>query len=692
MPYLFIENYEAGLDSRKSRYTAPAGTLREAVNCHINRGKEVETRKKFAAFATLPANTFGLHDVDGQLFVFGSAAAPTMPPTMQYSRLQATPSDAGAAMVKVWAAENFNSAAYVVAEFDNGAVHHFYDGSPVSDWETLAATYADASAVATALARRVEFNDGVAVDLKAKVNTVVLTGPAGSAFTVTPAVTGGAGTLSATTVQAAVPAAGETLATCSFTVTGGTDGPSFNTVASVTVDGVSVTGGSVDFDTDNDTTAAAVAARITGYAGTAHTATAVGAVVTITAPAGTGASVNGQVLAVGVSGDVTVGSVTNMASGADPVSAVAQITELTVTGYDGTTLYQVTVDGTLYQILGIYAFMPVVIRAFDDKMYAGTQSLVFFSGFADGLPDCTEWINQDPGPPVVIGAGFLNTATKDRGAERVMALGVYQDRLAVFARRGLQIWTVDPDPDQNGLYQSLRGVGAVAADSVVEYGDLDIFALNISGIRSLRARDSSNLASADDVGVSIDGEVTQYMRTLTPGQVFSAKGVIEPEETRYLLALGERVYVFSNFPGSRVSAWTTYVLGAEVDQWAATDSRLYARIGDQVLLYGGASGDEYDGVDVTVTLPFLDANAPGSTKEFHRIDLGIDGTWTVEIGSEPNDPDEWEEIGVFNRSTYGSEQKAGFQARSTHIALRFTATTEARSILGNALLHFEEVE
>src|SRR5690554_4728353 len=105
MPYLLIENFEQGLDTRKTVFTAPPGSLRRLVNGHITRGKEIEKRKAFATYASLPADTFGLHSTRGELFVFGSNAAPAMPPTVQYQQL--VPTGGSASLVHVWSTENF---------------------------------------------------------------------------------------------------------------------------------------------------------------------------------------------------------------------------------------------------------------------------------------------------------------------------------------------------------------------------------------------------------------------------------------------------------------------------------------------------------------------------------------------------------------------------------------------------------
>lgn len=793
MPYLFIETFESGLDTRKTRFTAPPGSLRVLKNAHINRGKEIERRKAFADIATLPAGTIGLHGERDQLITFGSTTTPAgMPALVRYQQLT---SPNGGDLERIYDTENFAGKVYVVAGFTGGSVHHFYDGALVQDWETLAAQNGSLETIATALGQRLD-EDGT-VDVVVIGNMVVLTSAvAGTAFSVS--VTAN---MTTTETQAAVAAQPETAATASFEITGGSPGQTFNTVSEVSVDGQDLIGAPVDFVTDIATTAQAVADEInTGV--TAYSASAAAGVVTITAPNGLGASANGRVLSVGTAGDVTVANINNFAGGTDPVAAVPEITEITVDSYTATDLYTVTLDGTDYSVRGDSSSMPLAVRTVKQKMYAVTGSLFFFSGFANGAPDPTAWINDatagekatggfditggtasagvnnissvtvdgvetlnaavdhtgdntttaaavassinagssgytasndgaavtitapDVGAdengnvvsvtnngdvtianvenmsggvdaandPVVTGAGFVDTSTQDGGTEILVGVGVYQDKLAVFSKRTVQLWTVDPDPDLNIIYQVLLNVGSIAANTITEYGDLDVFFLSESGMRSLRARDSSNLASANDVGVSIDGELTDYMADIPRQQVRDARAVVEPIDSRYLLAIGSRVYVFSNFPGSRISAWSTYELEADVNFWAVADGKLHARVGDKVKRYGGFSGSEYDNSETEVVLPFLDASNPAMEKRFKGIDAGVEGTWLAEFATEPDNQDEWETVATLTRSTYGSNQRVGMQAFSTHCALRFSTSEAGPAIIGNASIHFDDVE
>jgi hypothetical protein len=104
----------------------------------------------------------------------------------------------------------------------------------------------------------------------------------------------------------------ETLATGTITISGTTGG-----VSSVSINGFVVTSAAVPFTTDLPTTATALAANITAWSANVlntnpikFTAQAIGAVVTISAPAGTGSTPNGYAITSTVTGDMSFVSTT----------------------------------------------------------------------------------------------------------------------------------------------------------------------------------------------------------------------------------------------------------------------------------------------------------------------------------------------------------------------------------------------
>ena len=149
MSYLVIEGFGGGLDARKFRLAAPAGTLTTAINGHVTPGAEIEKRKAFVRVenptetTSLPAGTFGLCATSAGLVVFGSAdlAAEDYPAGFSYQRLQhpavlagETYSAGSHAMTGVVWSEVYSGLAFVLAQFADGRTFAYFDGDLVEDY------------------------------------------------------------------------------------------------------------------------------------------------------------------------------------------------------------------------------------------------------------------------------------------------------------------------------------------------------------------------------------------------------------------------------------------------------------------------------------------------------------------------------------------------------------------------------
>src|SRR3546814_11581880 len=83
--------------------------------------------KKPVPAYTLPSGTFGM--APDRLTVFGSAASRAVPEGVTYQRLR-HPDDVP--MAEVLDVEVFDGKLYVIAEFTDGTIHHFYGGALVA--------------------------------------------------------------------------------------------------------------------------------------------------------------------------------------------------------------------------------------------------------------------------------------------------------------------------------------------------------------------------------------------------------------------------------------------------------------------------------------------------------------------------------------------------------------------------------
>lgn len=689
MGVIWIKEMTGGLDTRRLPETTPGGVLIRARDGHITRGGEFEKRAAFVPAFSLPANTVGLAHTRTGLVVFGHLTAPTMPTGVTYQRLRHP--DGVTALVSVPSYDLYDNKVYAVGIFADGSIHHFYDGVRVADW----------------------------FDGRARASFRVLAGGT------TPA----------------------TAAVGSFVVTGGSSG-ALNEITDITVGGVSIISGPVLHTGDNVSTAAAVATAINGFTSAPnYTATSTGAQVTITA-ALTGSAANGRTVLPTVAGDVTVGGIENMAGGAN--AATSALTALLVDGVattSGSVLWTGTVEGTAAAIAAAIngtasspeytatavgdtvniiasvagagangrvvtlnvanglslaptgtalaggadsttAFTPgTLVRTIKSKMYSVSGSLFHFSG----IQQPTKWTTDAPG------AGFVNMATQNSGSETLTAVARYQDLVAIFSPEVVQVWFVDPDPNLNRVSQVLSNTGTSCPQSVTQFGDSDVFYLDESGLRSLRARDSSNAAATTDTGVPIDDIVTAKLASLTQDERQQVVGLINPIDKRFWLVMKDEVFVFTFYQNAKVSAWTSYELarrtGSEKTPFTAQHAvvwnrRVYLRGGNTIYAYGGTGATlAYDDTEADVWLPYLDANRPTARKDWEGIDAALTGLWEISAATQPTEPETAEVIARIYQTTYNMN-RIPYNHSSSHLSLRATSKGGGRAALSALAIHF----
>lgn len=190
---------------------------------------------------------------------------------------------------------------------------------------------------------------------------------------------------------------------------------------------------------------------------------------------------------------------------------------------------------------------PTCLLNFKQRVYIGLGTRFAFSD--NDLPTNLE--EQDPG------AGFVDFMSNFGSQDAIACLGVLQGRLVVLGNRSIQIWTANGDPKQFNLAQVLDNIGTNAPLSGQQVGDYDFLFLDPdTGVRSLRSREVTLNAYVDDLGVPIDSLI---QAALVGYDASGACGVVDPVSKRYWLFLKDKIYVFSMFRSSKISAWTTFL-------------------------------------------------------------------------------------------------------------------------------------
>jgi hypothetical protein len=392
-----------------------------------------------------------------------------------------------------------------------------------------------------------------------------------------------------------------------------------------------------------------------------------------------------------------------MSGGLDAATGQAKIVEITVGGtFEAGDRFTITFDkGDTTHIFGADGNPELTgrtLQTFKSKLYSTVLSFLFFSAVNNPLG----WNRDDD---LNAGANFINMASQDEGAQTLYGTAVYQGNMAVFARRTILLWSMDVDEDLNVFLQFLQNTGSRSGRSILSFGNNDVFYLSDVGIRSLRARDSSNAAYVSDVGNAIDPLITAHMKTLSDSVIEAAVAVLEPEDDRYWLALGTRIYVFSFFPGSKVSAWSYYDvtedIGAQITEFARTSNRVYARAGQNVYLYGGDSGEVYPDLaadppiaPVTVDFPWLDAGSPATGKTLRGVDIGARGVWEVDIAVDPSEPDDaltkYVAAAALVDTTFAKGRNP-MQFASTHFAPRLVSSRGGFVSLSSVSIHYDDL-
>lgn len=688
MPYILVENFNAGLDKRRHPVASPPGTLQTLSNAHISRGGEIEKAKIFQTKFALPAGkTFGMATVSGTLWTFGSDPTPAgLPAGVNYQQLQHPD---GFAMTAVLDVKVFQSMFHVIAQFSDGAIYPFFNGAIVSAFVNgvVRASMLNLQGVATHLAACVVDPTLTAISAGAM---VTLTGAPGVAFAASAAtnnVTGGVAdqAIAVATPVVAVAAAVDTPATCTVKVTGGTSTPGTNKITSITIDGVDCLVTSKDWTTSNSNTASLIAAQInTTVSSPEYTAVANGDTVTISAAAGTGATMNGKVVAAVVGGNVTL-LLTAMGGGITAAAAVAQQSTFTLSGTfeAGDKYAMITDDGlTKRKLFGagpVAGAQPTQALVHKSRIDSISQSILLQS--AIGAPTLYGQLDA--------GAAEVDMSSRAVGAELLTGLGLYQNNVPIFSQRTIQVWFIDENPASSSQLQVLNNIGTRSPKAIVPFSETDVFFLADTGIRSLKARDASNTATTEDVGTPIDDLVIEDIRTLSSAIIKAAVGNIEPTTGRYWIAIGGKIYVFSYFPHGKIAAWSMYQPGFTVSDFTVIDRSVYARSGDTIYLYGGDDGNTYPtGVTTTVELPFLDGRSVAGFKEFYGFDIVCDGTWDVYMALDPANPATDEKIASVSGTTIWNDV-AGAVGFGPVFKLRLVHTGSGYARISKIAVHYK---
>jgi hypothetical protein len=340
-------------------------------------------------------------------------------------------------------------------------------------------------------------------------------------------------------------------------------------------------------------------------------------------------------------------------------------------------------------------------RTYKTKMYTVGGNFMHFS--ATGDP--SKWY-LDPPNTVQDGSGFLDLSLGDSDMTDSIALEVYYDKLAILSKTATQLWAVDPDPQKTQYVQTLRQAGTMAWRSVLQYGSGDVMYLSQSGIRSLRARNSSLAAAVSDIGSPLDPVIQDLYRYKGEDWMSGAIALLQPVTGRFWVIMGgspqyeggpltSRIFILSAFPGPKITAWSEYDAGFVITAACIHEDRVIVRDDHNIVYaYGGISeeGPVYDDCPVELVFPFHAGEQVATAKTFTGLDATCEGVpWTVSGAFNVENPNIEDDFGVFDGATF-AQGRFEIHGHSTHMSLRLRSQETGPQTVSNMVIHYQVAE
>lgn len=326
-------------------------------------------------------------------------------------------------------------------------------------------------------------------------------------------------------------------------------------------------------------------------------------------------------------------------------------------------------------------------------------------------------IKSDTGDPENDGGtGAAEIETRGQGVEigRPFAIEHYYNQVAVFGERGIQFWDVAADGASFAYNRGIGGEVLTGIRATTPYADGDVLYLTANGIRSLRARDSSNFAEVTDIGSPIDQEVSDLLRG-EPGAGNLALALIHEDLGQAWFFIMGKVFVLSRYPSAEVLAWSTFdvpdrdtnldignivngqfvTLDYNLAVWDACPigGTVCLRLGtSEVFVYGDSDPTEnqYDDCLARVVTPYFTVDDPFTEKVFDGFDIACTGTWEVEYSID-SENEAWVSLGEIVGNSHMQGQIA-IDATSNMIAFRLSSRSESAAKITQFGFHYTKTE
>ena len=240
-------------------------------------------------------------------------------------------------------------------------------------------------------------------------------------------------------------------------------------------------------------------------------------------------------------------------------------------------------------------------------------------------------------------AGFLPVQLQQDTGDACVAVGTYQNKLAVLFPSSVQTWVVAVDPSTNAIDQRLYGVGSLAPLTLGNFAN-DLAFLSPFGFRSMTVRSQTDQVDDLDIGVQVDGLVKETAKAteLLGVNALDPVGLWIHEIGQYWCVFDEgstsKIWACSYSKTSKIACWSEYELPIRIQAIASLNGKVYLR--DENTLYewdASTYTDNGTSIPVEVQMAFQNAKTPGVDKQIYGADAVLEGTAQLSFKYDPRD-------------------------------------------------------
>jgi len=255
--------------------------------------------------------------------------------------------------------------------------------------------------------------------------------------------------------------------------------------------------------------------------------------------------------------------------------------------YDGTSWYDV-------EDLGAYA-APSGVTTFNPSCALGNFGRMWYGGITED-PGVLLYSDNLIGEKLTGGAaGKLDLRTV-WGSDEIVGLGAIMDKIVIFGKNNIAIYTGASNPATMTLDELIQGVGLAGRDNIVYVG-AELLFMSYEGLQSLgRITETDGKAPVSDLSISVRNSLSFFLST---ADLSTIKSVYHQEEGLLIMMVPENklAYVFDFSASNKITI-------PKITTWYFADAPLcgVSTVSGDLILGLTANIALYDGwYDVSIT-------------------------------------------------------------------------------------------